>query len=173
MSARLPVRFDPCQFVSNEASLNGELPVEQFERLSDVLATTAGSVAVALKFHQIGNWRNCVSGDCDAKVIVICQRCLGECEYSISSKIRLGFVDKESSVEKLPDDIEPFLLNDEKMVYLVDLLEDDLLLQMPLAPMHTNQNDCDPEMTTRYQVSEEEKPETPKQKNPFAVLKEL
>ena len=172
MSARLPVRFDPYQLVSNGASLNGKLAIKQFERLSDLLETADGSVAVALKFHQIKNWRNCVSGHCEAQVKLICQRCLGECEYSISSQIRLGFVEKESSIKQLPSDIEPFMLSDEKVVYLIDLLEDELLLQIPLAPMHKDRDNCNPEMT-KYEVSGEEEPETPKQKNPFAVLKEL
>ena len=172
MSLHLPVRFDPYQFVSNEATLHGELPIKQFERLSDALVTSAGSVDITLQFHRIGSWRNCVSGDCKTKFILICQRCLRECEHPISSKIRLGFVDKELSLKRLPDDIEPFMLNDEKTVRLVDLLEDDLLLQIPLTPMHTNRNDCDPDMT-KYEVPEIEEPEAPKRENPFSVLKNL
>ena len=172
MSARLPVRFDPYQFVSNETILHGELPIKQFERLSDALVTSTGSVDIALQFHRIGSWRNCVSGDCKTKVILICQRCLRECEHQISSEIRLGFVDKESSLERLPDDIEPFMMNDEKTIHLVDLLEDDLLLQIPLTPMHANRDNCDPDMT-KYEVSEAEEPEAPKRENPFSVLKKL
>ena len=172
MSARLPVRFDPYQFVSNETVLHGELLIKQFERLSDALVTSAGSVDITLQFHRIGSWRNCVSGDCKTKVILICQRCLRECEHQIFSEIRLGFVDKESSLERLPDDIEPFMMDDEKTIHLVDLLEDDLLLQIPLTPMHVNRNDCDPDMI-KYEVSETEQPEAPKRENPFSVLKKL
>ncbi|MCG8380623.1 MAG: YceD family protein [Gammaproteobacteria bacterium] len=172
MSSRLPVEIDPYQLAAQNASLEGQLAVEKFKRFSNALATQTGQVRISLLFYSTGDGDCCVSGYCEADVQLICQRCLMDFDYPLKAEIRLGFVGNESLVEKLPDGFEPYVFDVRKKIHLIDLMEDELLLKLPMTPSHVGVGECDPEIID-YIAARESKVETDKQENPFAVLKTL
>ena len=172
MSSRLPVEIDPYQLAAQNASLEGQLAVEKFKRFSSALATQVGQVRLSLLFYSTEDWECCVSGHCEADVQLVCQRCLVDFNYPLKAEIRLGFVGNESLVEKLSDGFEPYVFDARKKIHLIDLIEDELLLKLPMTPSHNGVAECDPEVVD-YLAAGEAAVETDKQENPFAVLKTL
>jgi len=53
----------------------------------------------------------------------------------IERTVYLGILDRQDESLQLPDDCEPLIL-DEQSVSLHDLIEDEVLLAMPISPMH-------------------------------------
>lgn len=82
---------------------------------------------------------------------------------------RLGLIRSERDESALPAGVEPLLVAEDDKLSPVDVIEDELLLALPLVPV--NPDSVLPEEVTRPPVeaiSTEERPQ-----NPFAVLREL
>ena len=94
-----------------------------------------------------------------------CQRCLEPVSYSVTAHIDVALVWNEDQAKALPGRLDPWLVGEERMV-LTDLIEEELLLAMPLVALH------DPCPTALPQDrGEPEKHENAD--NPFAVLAKL
>jgi uncharacterized protein len=92
-----------------------------------------------------------------------CQRCLNSLDYPVRLETRLLLLD-QASLDALEDEEEEFdsILADIHLNVL-DLLEDEILLSLPIAPKH-ELGAC--QMTDGVNTHREEK-------NPFAVLAKL
>lgn len=94
-----------------------------------------------------------------------CQRCLLPMPIDVSGEYRLAILTSENQMDKIQG-AEFVLVNeicpsDRKTLPLRDLLEDELLLALPLAPRH---DDCQLLVDSVGDIKEEES------ENPFAVL---
>ncbi len=107
-----------------------------------------------------------MQGQVSAEVSLICQRCLEPMVAPLSTHVAVGFISDEREVELLPVEFEPYLLKEEQ-VALADLVEDELILALPVVAMHSD-TDCQ----VWYQESDDIAPETDRE-NPFAVLSKL
>lgn len=95
-----------------------------------------------------------------------CHRCLAPMEYQVASIYRTAILETESQLRYLDDEADDFLFfyecsDDGRFLPILDLLEDELLLEIPLSATH---DDC-----TMAVEQAGELPEEPKE-NPFAVL---
>lgn len=151
----------------------GVVPITQFERLADEIDSMGDDtldVAFSLGKKNAILWLNY---KIEATLLVPCQRCLTPMAVNISDSYRLAILENEDKINYLQaiDNTAEYVLIDEvceagtrQMLPIADLLEDELLLAIPLAPRH---KDC--EMLTD---SVGEIPNTPKE-NPFAMLEQL
>jgi uncharacterized protein len=100
-----------------------------------------------------------------------CQNCLEAVTLPVTASIQLGIITTLEQADRLPTGYEPLLIEDEKVV-LKDLIEDELLLAIPLFPKH--QHNCAKLEDYAVDLLAEEKPvEETKPENPFAVLAKL
>ncbi len=95
------------------------------------------------------------------KLMLCCQRCLEPMQYDLDLESLFFLVPDEGSIPLDEDNLDDqeYLVADEKMQVL-DLLEDEILLALPLAPKH-DPNECRASGSAEGAV----KP------NPFDVLK--
>ena len=98
-----------------------------------------------------------------------CQRCLGTVDVPLDVDRSFRFVADESSAEALDDECEEDLLVLSREFDLHALIEDELLMALPLVPRHEV---CPQELPMQssdadFEQASEEKP------NPFAVLQGL
>jgi uncharacterized protein len=82
---------------------------------------------------------------------------------------RLGLIRSERDEAALPPDVEPLLVADDGKLSLLDVIEDELLLALPLVPV--NPDSALPEEVAG--PSPEEISAERRSDNPFAVLREL
>jgi uncharacterized protein len=103
-------------------------------------------------------------------VRLICQRCLQAFGWPVASEFKLAFVADEAAEAGLPPDYDAVLLGYERPS-LRDMVEDELLLALPLVPMHPSKEDCGP--LGQSAASEECLVSAEDVRQPFAVLKDL
>jgi len=99
-----------------------------------------------------------------------CQRCLGAVDVPIDVSRRFRFVSDETAAERLDEEIEDEVLVLGRSLDLHELVEDELLLAMPLVPRHDVCPDAPP---LAFGDEETEEDAADERKNPFAVLAAL
>ena len=166
MSQHLPDHLDPWRFADLAKRASGSYLLGDLTRLRDCLADPEGEVRFDLAFSRDGQHRACLHGSVEAQLILQCQRCLGTMPFNVESKVSLAFVEGLDEAEALPDDLDPQLVDDGRVV-LRDLIEDELLLALPQVAMHPRA-ECTPGKIERP----DDKPVSERE-NPFAVLAQL
>ncbi len=109
-----------------------------------------------------------VTGTARVTLPLVCERCLGLMELALAADIAFLLPDADMTDEALPG-FEVWPVED-RGVRLLDLVEEELLLALPLALMHEDRSRCRP-VTEHYATDEAEaEPET---QRPFSALKAL
>ena len=167
MPTPLPKKIDPRKLAVANARLHGEIPLRSMARLVSLLRSSEGQVAVTLE-GSIDEKQNYVVGHLEAEVQMSCQRCMESTALPLALDVRWALVNSEAQMVTLPDDCEP-LLAPEGTVLLSDLVEDELILALPLIPVHADVGQCRANgyMLNKTSISPAEK------SNPFAVLSTL
>jgi uncharacterized protein len=173
-------------------SFSGEADASDLPRLAEAVDTLARGdesgaaanwpVRYSLLFQRDDAGRSIVTGTCELVIRPIRQRCLGRVDLDLRGELRLALIGSESEADDLPEDLDPAVVEDDRLRPL-DLVEEELLLALPLVPMHPV-GDCGSETLDRLhaggasasdQASDEasEKDNGPTRENPFAVLATL
>jgi uncharacterized protein len=172
-----PRRLDMRAFARAGASLRAEEPLSTFARLHAERAPGASAASEPVRWLARGELRPGAGGDesavwlhlqADVRMSLTCQRCLGPVELPLVVDRWFRFVTDEAAAEAQDDDCEEDLLALEPRPNLLDVLEDELLMALPLVPMHEV---CP--MPVRMQVGdigEEADDAISTPKNPFAEL---
>ena len=163
MSEQLPEIADFLKQAERNVSLEGHLPLARLERLSEALCDTAGELHARLNFGEIAGF-HCLQGTVEASFMLICQRCISPMEHRVSGRFKFGLVLDEEEIDELPADLEPYLIEGDEQS-IIELLEDELLLSLPIAAMH--QEECSEFLKKHNEQKKAEKEAS----SPFAVLK--
>jgi uncharacterized protein len=146
------------------AVVETEFPIAGFARLRDRLAESTGMATVRAEFRAQGGFA-AAALKVEAEVVLTCRRCLGPVRRKLESVAQLVFAPEETP--ELPSDHEA-IGGDPHKLDLAALVEDELLLSLPLIAQHASAEDCDPPGATS-----EPQPEAPEMRRPFAGLKDL
>lgn len=168
MHQQLPKEIDPFRFAHSGLQIVGEIPVSKMSRLSEMLYDDSGKVEIDMQFDIDTTGTPFMRGQFVVTVNLLCERCMEPMAHSINIITKLALVRHEGMIEGLAEQYEPWILNDAKQVDPVLMIEDELILTLPLVPKHDYS--CLPEQL--WQVGEEET-EIEKPVSPFAVLSAL
>lgn len=168
MSDRLDDLIEPLALAAKGRTLKGQVPLAQLERLVPSLYGAEGVAEVELCFDRDEVGLPCVKGTITAELTLQCQRCMQAMVLPLTIDVSLGIVTSKAAAEKLPDNYDPLLVGAEP-IKVADIVEDELILALPIVAMH-EVKDCP--SGDQYQRTEEEAVQ-PKRENPFAVLAEL
>ena len=147
MSAREldPLRLDVQAFAKDAAELSGHWPLRMFERLAlsthtDAPPAEAGGVVWSARGEQRSargtaaqTWLHLTA---TTQVRLECQRCLEPVETPLGIDRWFRFVAGEDAAAQIDADSEEDVLALPRALNLRDLLEDELLLALPLVPLH-------------------------------------
>ncbi|MDO6461176.1 YceD family protein [Granulosicoccaceae sp. 1_MG-2023] len=128
------------------------------------------------RFERDGNGRIAAQGQFSVDCQLACQRCLQALSQTIESAFTLTFVADEKAAEALPDEYDPVILDENGNIHVVDLLEDEMVLRLPVAPKHADEAVC---RSFGYPgeaaLTEADSTQTGQsgRKNPFDVLKDF
>lgn len=167
--ARAPKEpLDALNLAAAAAIVERVFRLADFTRLVDRLATAEG-VAEARMVWRSDDGVPTGELEVRAEAQLTCQRCLGPMSRTLQSTSPLAFVEREDA--PVPADHEA-ITGDPRRVDLAGLVEDELLLSLPLIPMHGAGEKC------TAQVSPETRdtsagPPSQEMRRPFAGLKEL
>jgi uncharacterized protein len=161
MSTSLPDFVDPWRAADSHATFAGCLPLSGLPRLVDLLVDTSGEVAFRLEFSRDQEHRAIVLGAVQALLLLRCQRCLQAVAHQVDARLALAAVPNIAAAQAVPERYDP-LIADEGLIRPRDLVEDELLLDLPQIPAHG------PELCSVVA----EQAAQPDRENPFAVLAE-
>jgi uncharacterized protein len=163
---RLPERIDPLRLAEGKRILRGVLDLASLPRFGAYLTEADGKVQVEMEFGVDEEGIRFVHGRLATEVGIACQRCLESFRLPLESEFQLGVVTDERDAERLPDHYEPLLVGSEP-AQLKDIVEDELILSLPIVPKHPDAR-C-----PGQKVTEQEEESQPQRENPFAVLAKL
>lgn len=149
-------------------SITAQLPLARLQRFAGQLANDKGQVAVDLRFGRDEEGRRLLSGAMDATVQVACQRCLRDMDLDLHSTLSLFVLDNEQDVQALREDQDGVVMPADGNLDVLALLEDELLLSLPMIPLH-----ADPACNEVLNALKAEGDQVETRPNPFAVLQEL
>ncbi len=164
MQAGPPQRIDPARFADKKERLFGELDVIELSRLDGLLQSKDGKISFELSFDRDEHRRVSISGGFTCILTMRCQRCLLPLNVNVEHSIDIVLIADEDEAKKLPRRQEGLLFTD-KMLSLPALIEEELLLALPLAPLHENES-CSANSTGKPGIIEE-------RQHPFEVLKDF
>ena len=117
--------------------LERSIGLAELPRLADVLVTTTGFLSVRLEGWRDDAGKSWLQVDIAGEPVLCCQRCLGGVKFplAISSRLQLMAPGEEWPDDDLADDSAD-AITAEKALAVLSLIEDEVLLALPIAPRH-------------------------------------
>lgn len=165
--ATFPKLIDAGKWADRAATSDSLVPLRQFTRLLDGMLGSEGEVAAALRFDRDSRGIVHLGGRVETVVSATCQRCLAPVDVPLRADVDVFVLGDEAQAERLGED-EDYVVCDDGQLDLAELLEDELILALPLVTRH---EDCVPQVDL---VEAEPDPlPADKKENPFQVLASL
>jgi uncharacterized protein len=167
-----PLRLDVASFAKAAGTLEGRWPLRQFGRLTDSAVADAlladdGDVAWQARGEarpqRGGEAQVWLHVNATTRVPLECQRCLKPVEVPLALERSFLFVHGEDAAAQLDTDSEDDVLALTRALDLRELIEDELLLALPIVPRH----EVCPVPLVAPESGDEPLAERP---NPFAAL---
>lgn len=177
--------LDVLAFANAKASLDGNIPWQALPRLAQELgadnphepSAPSAEAFPPLHWQATGERRSAVDGSIrpalhlrvQGRLPLTCQRCLGALDWPLHIDRHFLFVPDETTAATLDDESEDDVLVQSATFDLQALLEDEVLMDLPLVPSH----DSCPAAVPMHVESEGFAEEQARVRNPFAALKDL
>jgi uncharacterized protein len=136
-----PATFDAYRLAREGGVLEGTLDVLASDRLADRVAEPEDDAAVSEVAWRVagttdGAGRPALEIDLDGQVPVICQRCLSPFAFPVSQRTVAVLAKSEEEADALDAQSDGEVLVADHPLVAAELVEDELLLTLPYAPMH-------------------------------------
>ena len=164
-----PVRLDHKKAASQARKIKAQVPIDLLPRFSEILVDSDGDVDIELAFSSSHQGRTRIQGRAQLIVGLICQNCMQPFKQPINCEIdvKLACSNVESDTEVLDCRTDVIVCNDRE-ISLTDLVEDELIMSLPMIPRHNNLNCVSNEYV--WKNIEEDDGENETTHRPFAGL---
>lgn len=170
MSSGLPEFLDLARVSRQPLEQVGRVRIGGLSRLGALLADNGGETSLSLTAGDDGSGRVHVRGEVQATLGLVCQRCLQPMRYEVATSFDLVWVTSEQDVEVVRQESCDPLLSADGRVKLSDLIEDELILALPIVALHDT-DECNADRKRPDMNAGE--PQMPAKQNPFAALAKL
>jgi uncharacterized protein len=134
---RFDITQDPFELAKKGRTISGSVFSKDMARIKDMIGADA-EFAAKLDFGVTDRGLKYVTGAITGEVRLNCQRCLELYTHQLNINFRLGIVASEQQIANLPKEFEPLLV-EEEVVFLRDIIEDEIILALPSAPLHSEE----------------------------------
>ena len=129
--------IDGLEFARTGSKLNGSWQVAEFPRLREALHSDAGDLRYELQGIPEERGRPALRLKLEGGLSLVCQRCLGAMEFPLRIEVTLLLAKTQAEIDAEPLEAEgPERIVAGKDMAVRELVEDELLLAIPLAPRH-------------------------------------
>lgn len=167
MSTKLPDFIEPFRYAEQARRLSGQLSLADMSRLVDQTGDQEGSVSIELSFDIDRQKRYFLTGKISGHLTLTCERCLELMRWPLQIETRLLMVTSEKEGEQIGPG-EDFLLVTEDRLLFKDIIEDEILLALPIIASH-EEGVCKTDQKYTLDESNDEE-STSVTENPFSVL---
>ncbi len=180
--AQTPTALDVAVFCRDGGQLEGHWALPDLPRFAesvlrgDDAGPMSWRVAGSLQAVHGGGAQHRLDLDAQATVVLECQRCLQPLRLTLQVQRRFIFVAGEDEAARLDEELEDDVLALEPRLDLRTLIEDELLLALPLVPRHEHCPELPAALQPRGGTGEragKEFGEEPAAEHPFAALAAL
>jgi uncharacterized protein len=162
MSARIVI--DTHDFVRFTRSLHGKITLDECTRLKDYLSDSRGKIEYKINGILDKNDKSILQVIIKGEINLFCQRCLGELAHTLNLKSTLFLAENKKELSYLDEDESVEVILATSDLDIIELIEDEIILSLPISPRH-RVNDCSArELTNSYTVEK---------KRPFTALLKL
>lgn len=124
-------------FARKALEIHDTIAVSQFSRLADFLSASDGSLDYRLTGYLDNDRKPGLKLHINGKLRLVCQRCLGPMDIGLDTHSSFIVVRDEASIPDTDDETDEVdYLVAETHMSVIDLIEDEILLSLPLAPKH-------------------------------------
>ena len=162
MSAKV---IDSFEFCRQRQQLTGHTATAEFTRLIPELADSSGELSWSFSGEQHVNGYAQLTVEVRGEVRVICQRCLKPLAIPVASQSALVLARNDGEADeieaRLDDDSVDVVVGSSTLDFMM-LVEDDVLLALPLSPRHDVCHDAENSAKAESRAN-----------SPFAILRNL
>ena len=138
-------RVDGFRFAQTSQTWRGTADIRDYARLAEALPESRGPIGYQVRGFVDSERRPCLEVEVETVLTLVCQRCLGNMRWPLKLGRRLYLAHGEDEAERLEaemvraPDAEALVAGG--VVDLAALVEDEVLLGLPLIPRH-EQGQC-------------------------------
>lgn len=167
---KLPLTIDPYKDAQRRMDYEGYFQADLFNRLGEFVGNVLGDAEVKLSLYVDPQKLTVIKGTAKIDVELECQRCNNPFKQTLETEFCFSPVSNLNRADDLPEIYEPIETNEFGEINLLEMVQDEFIIELPLVPMHSATH-C--EVSTEEQVFGELPEELAKKPNPFAVLANL
>lgn len=131
------VLINSAEFAREAQHLEGQITLQQLARLHDQLASTDGTVHYVLQGGLTERREPRIECTITSSVQLVCQRCLSALAHQMTAHSQLILVNSEAQLPALEEeDPSADYMVANPAFDVIALVEDEILLALPIAPMH-------------------------------------
>jgi len=166
---KIPITLHPGKAAQHRLSYDGIVPLEKLTRLEKVVQEEVGEIAVKIHCKNDDQGLVVIRGNLSTHVTVTCQRCNGDLGLDLVQDFVCSPVGEDTDLDIFPEDYDEVALDENGEINVFDLIEDELILAVPLVPTHNEASCSYSAKPASFGVlkAEDDKP------NPFDILKQL
>jgi uncharacterized protein len=123
-----------------ETEIAFDVPLAELPRLRSRIPGIGGSVRGAVRFGRRSRFA-VAELSLAGKATLQCQRCMQPMELAVDSTTDVALIFAEADAAEVPEDLEPVLAR-EGRVSAGELVEEELLLALPIVPLHEELSEC-------------------------------
>lgn len=171
--------LDATELARTQSTWEYDYTQTRFPRLKQAAAADMPRVSVQLRFTQ-WDGRPAIHGHLSGSVELICQRCLKSMRQPLDESFELVLLASDDELQNVPESYEALVLEAARLDVRW-LVEEQLLLALPLIPRHAQAADCCVEFAAAedeaeplvVEVSHKETTAADEGQRPFQNLREL
>ncbi len=165
---KLPITISPTRSAQRRLVCEGVFKLSDMTRLLAGCEKRSEHVQVSVKFNVDERGLTYMSGAASALVALTCQRCNELFDHQLEVDFTFSPAKNAEAAENIPSYYDIIELDENGEVNLLELVEEEFILVLPLIPRH-NLKDCSAKADSVWG----ELPEELEKPNPFDVLKQL
>jgi uncharacterized protein len=129
--------IEPARFARSRGRLEGTLQVAQLPRVADLVFDGAGTVRYVVSGYVDDRGYSALHVELDGELNLRCQRCLGPLSHTVRSEREIVLVPGADEFAQREDEADSEdVIPDVARLALAPLLEEELLLALPMATRH-------------------------------------
>jgi uncharacterized protein len=122
------------------AVLEGTIELAKLGRLKDLLNSCEGRARARMSLRLGHDDMLLLQLQCEADLELVCQRCLEPVLHEVREQVDFAVAENENSLAILPQGLELIALEGDRF-QPATLIEDELIVSLPLVPKHGNDQD--------------------------------
>lgn len=165
----LPESIDPGRLLGEEDGLSGIWPAARCQPALQTTERMLTDVTIDIVATDTGRGVK-LDGRIRAELELVCQRCLRAMDWTLDDSIKLLLVRPGQAVSE-SEGYEVLELDEHGHIGTAEWIEEEIILRIPGIPVHSRNQDCDPDILRRAWEFEQNAEAAGNVKdNPFKVL---